>query len=152
MLKMISNLSLHQSPSGLQWTDPKRSGGSFPGYWPKGQHNSTRQNGHQEKGHFEEMYKLHIWCPGKILLAKSQPSTTDSTELEKPSKAPHTKFATPALATRPYLTLQHTVKQVFPTKLCFIFNNHLFLQREEIINNDHMWLYLGDGKTRVLSE
>lgn len=60
MLRMTANLSLHQAPSGLQWTDPKRSGGSFPGCWPQGQPNSARQNSHQEKGHLEEMYKLCI--------------------------------------------------------------------------------------------
>ena len=67
----------------------------------------------------------------KKILAKFQLPHNWLKRTRKAQHNPHTKSSAPALATRPYLTLQHTAKQAFPTKLCFIFNNHLSLQGEE---------------------
>lgn len=49
----------------------------------------------------------------------------------KSPQHPLTEGFQPSSSHRSYLTLQHTVKQLFTTKLCLIFNNHLFLQKEE---------------------
>lgn len=66
---------------------------------------------------------------------------------------PHLPYpqASPVPA-QPYLTFQHTVKQLFPTEFCFVFNNHLSLQGEE--SHKHwpsVTIYWESGEIRVLS-